>query len=294
MTNSQVLVSTRSTLPAPATEAAGHFDVELRRAQAIAGAGDMIPTAYRGKPGAVILAQQWADSRGVDLLTTMQTVAFVQGKPVIDATMQRALAAANGFDVRVIQATSERAAVKVTRNGEDIGEAAYSIEDAHQAGLTNKDNWKKDPTAMLVARATTRAVRWFAPSVLLGVFVGDEVDDATDPVQVLTPAAEPEPEPTPEPADIVDAVVVEPEPIDAAEVVAEPEQSSGLDTSDPDALIAAIKAAGLRQADAIRTAQDAASSLGEDGPGSVQQIAKAAPEIRMAVAAWIANAGGQT
>ena len=55
MTNSQVLVSTRSTLPAPATEAAGHFDVELRRAQAIAGAGDMIPTAYRGKPGAVIL-----------------------------------------------------------------------------------------------------------------------------------------------------------------------------------------------------------------------------------------------
>lgn len=147
---------------------------------------------------------------------------------------------------------------------------------------------------MLVARATTRAVRWFAPSVLLGVFVGDEVDDATDPVQVLTPAAEPEPEPTPEPADIVDAVVVEPEPIDAAEVVAEPEQSSGLDTSDPDALIAAIKAAGLRQADAIRTAQDAASSLGEDGPGSVQQIAKAAPEIRMAVAAWIANAGGQT
>lgn len=289
MTNSQVLVSTRSTLPAPATEAAGHFDVELRRAQAIAGAGDMIPTAYRGKPGAVILAQQWADSRGVDLLTTMQTVAFVQGKPVIDATMQRALAAANGFDVRVIQATSERAAVKVTRNGEDIGEAAYSIEDARQAGLTNKDNWKKDPTAMLVARATTRAVRWFAPSVLLGVLTDDEAD-TSDVTEVLTPVAEPEP--TPEPADIVDAVVVEPEPIDTAEVVAEPEQSSELDTSDPDALIAAIKAAGLRQADAIRTAQDAASSLGEDGPGSVQQIAKAAPEIRMAVAAWIANASG--
>ena len=285
MTNSQVLVSTRSTLPAPATEAAGHFDVELRRAQAIAGAGDMIPTAYRGKPGAVILA----DSRGVDLLTTMQTVAFVQGKPVIDATMQRALAAANGFDVRVIQATSERAAVKVTRNGEDIGEAAYSIEDARQAGLTNKDNWKKDPTAMLVARATTRAVRWFAPSVLLGVLTDDEAD-TSDVTEVLTPVAEPEP--TPEPADIVDAVVVEPEPIDTAEVVAEPEQSSELDTSDPDALIAAIKAAGLRQADAIRTAQDAASSLGEDGPGSVQQIAKAAPEIRMAVAAWIANASG--
>lgn len=294
MTNSQVLVSTRSTLPAPATEAAGHFDVELRRAQAIAAAGDMIPTAYRGKPGAVLLAQQWADTRGLDLLTTMQGVSFVQGKPIVDATMQRALASANGIDVRVVEATGERASVKVIRDGEVIGEAAYSLDDARQANLLGKDNWKKDPTAMLVARATTRAVRWFAPSVLLGVFVGDEVDDATDPVQVLTPAAEPEPEPTPEPADIVDAVVVEPEPIDAAEVVAEPEQSSGLDTSDPDALIAAIKAAGLRQADAIRTAQDAASSLGEDGPGSVQQIAKAAPEIRMAVAAWIANAGGQT
>lgn len=282
MTNSQVLVSTRSTLPAPATEAAGHFDVELRRAQAIAAAGDMIPTAYRGKPGAVLLAQQWADTRGLDLLTTMQGVSFVQGKPIVDATMQRALASANGIDVRVVEATGERASVKVIRDGEVIGEAAYSLDDARQANLLGKDNWKKDPTSMLVARATTRAVRWFAPSVLLGVFVADETDDVADPVQVLAPTAETDPEPTPEPADIVDAVVVE------------PEQSSGLDTSDPDALIAAIKAAGLRQADAIRTAQDAASSLGEDGPGSVQQIAKAAPEIRMAVAAWIANAGGQT
>lgn len=226
------IVTARRNTPVLAAEASSHFDVELKRAQAIASAGDMIPTTYRNKPGAVLLAQQWADAHGVDLLTTMQTVAFVHGRPVIDATMQRALASAHGYDVRVVSADAQRAAVRVFKDGEQIGEAAYSVDDAGTAGLLNKDNWKKDPTAMLVARATTRAVRWFAPSVLLGVLVGDEGEEV-DAVEVLGAEASVASEPA---AEVVDAEAVEAEAVEQVAMPALKQSLVGLVGKDEAAL----------------------------------------------------------
>lgn len=256
------IVTARRNTPVPAAEASSQFDVELKRAQAIASAGDMIPNTYRNKPGAVLLAQQWADAHNVDLLTTMQTVAFVHGRPVIDATMQRALAAAHGYDVRVVSADATRASVRVTRDGEHVGEAAYSMDDARTAGLASKDNWKKDPTAMLVARATTRAVRWFAPSVLLGVLVGDEADEP-ELVEVLTPQEVVEAD------DVVEAEVVEPEPAAPVEAV-EPVESEASSLED---LRAAVKAAGWSQAQAIRRVGELAATTGVDAPTNLTAVA---------------------
>jgi len=256
------IVTARRNTPVPAAEASSQFDVELKRAQAIASAGDMIPNTYRNKPGAVLLAQQWADAHNVDLLTTMQTVAFVHGRPVIDATMQRALAAAHGYDVRVVSADATRASVRVTRDGEHVGEAAYSMDDARTAGLASKDNWKKDPTAMLVARATTRAVRWFAPSVLLGVLVGDEADEP-ELVEVLAPQAVVGAD------DVVEAEVVEPEPAAPTEVV----ESVVSEASSLEDLKAAVKAAGWSQAQAIRRVGELAAAAGVDAPTNLTAVA---------------------
>ena len=97
------LVSTRSTAIQPASEQASTLDVELHFAKAIASAGDVLPRSYRSNPGAVLLAKAWADSRGLDILTAIQTVAFIEGKPVVDATMQRALAERQGFVTTIIQ-----------------------------------------------------------------------------------------------------------------------------------------------------------------------------------------------
>lgn len=193
MTNQPVLRARTqpATAPVPASEADAQLSVALREANAIAKAGEAIPKGYRGNPGAVMLARAWADQRGVDILTALQTVNFVQGRPVIDATMQRALASAAGYRVVVPAATPQTATARVLdkTTGEIVGEATYTLDDAERAGLTGKDNWKKNPEDMLVARATTRAVRRFAPEVMVGLVAGDdeadEIPEREDPIAVL-------------------------------------------------------------------------------------------------------------
>lgn len=239
MTNQPVLRArtTPATAPVPASEADAQLSVAMREANAIAKAGDAVPKGYRGNPGAVLLARAWADQRGLDILTALQTVSFVQGRPVIDASMQRALAKAAGYRVLIPQATPQAATARVVErsSGEVIGEATYTIDDAKRAQLTGKDNWKHNPEDMLVARATTRAMRRFAPEVMVGLVAGeDELDEITereDPIAVLdqnagedqdpktvrvapsgTPSDVP-PESSPATDDIADAEVVEDSPI---------------------------------------------------------------------------------
>lgn len=196
-------------LPVPAPEASS-FDVELQRATALSRAGDVLPRAYRDKPGALLLVDQWARTRGIDTLTAIQTVAFIDGKPVVDAAMQRALAERAGYEVHVLAVTDEHAVVAVLRAGTELGREMYTLDDAKRAGLAQRDNWKKNPRNMLVARASTNALKFYAPGVLLGLGLAE--DETPEPLEQLV-APDPDPQPVVEvEADIVDAEVIEPDP----------------------------------------------------------------------------------
>ena len=250
MTDSQVLVSTRATLP---TAASASLDVEFRKAQALAKAGDLLPRGYRNNPGAIILIQQWANARGIDTVTAIQTVSFIDGRPVVDATMQRAMAEREGVRVKIVSADRDQATVEISRNGEVLGSTTYTMQDARDAGLDTKRNWKQNPVDMLVARATTRGIRWHAPSVMLGTYTEDEAEQF-DTIAVVAPEAEP-------PADVVDAEVV-PEPVNpdqAADPLTVPE------------LRDLAKLAGKTQRDVIEHAQEITPD-GEERPGSLQAV----------------------
>lgn len=310
--------------PTMQTAAMARMDAEFRMAQAIARAGaDMLPRAYRDKPGAVILVQQWANAHGVDILTAMQTVAFVQGRPVIDATMQRAMAERAGYDVEIIEADRTHAVVQVTPPGKTPRTATYTWEDATTAKLTNKDNWKNNPEDMLVARATTRALKRHAPSVMLG-FV--DPDDAGEPdmVEVLTPTGPTAPTATP--TEVVDADIIEPSdgPSTPGEVAgttpdAEPPGNAGpagADSPGPsdtepaadetpadvppgptlgddftsDELTAVLTARNIRQIDARKKALELAADMKiaeGDQPTTLAKIASADPLLRAKFADWV-------
>ena len=161
---------------APAAAQDQH-DLQMQKALAISRAGEMLPKNYRNQPGAVFLALEWAQQRNLAVLDVLHGVAFVHGKPVIDSTLQRALAIAAGYRLTITQADEQRATVVVTRNNEQLGTASFTIEEARTAGLAGKDNWKRHPTEMMVARATTRAIKWFCPEALLGgVLTEDELE----------------------------------------------------------------------------------------------------------------------
>lgn len=181
MTTQPILRSRTSVAiaPVPATvdETATALDVALREASSIAAAGpDVLPKPYQNKPGAVLLVTEWARARGLVALEAIQSVSFVQGRPIIDAKMQRALAKRAGYKVKVDDVTATSATVAVWEAGDLLGTATYTIEDAKAADLLGKANWKKHPREMLVARATTRAISWHAPDALVGVFVDGDID----------------------------------------------------------------------------------------------------------------------
>jgi hypothetical protein len=227
--------------PAAATREA--MDVDIIRAQWLAKAGDCLPRAYRDKPGAVMLIDQWARARNIDTLTAMQNVAFIDGKPVADATFQRALASRSGYTITFADVSRKAATAIVIYGSDEVGRATYTWEDGQLAKLTEKDNWKKNPEDMLVARATTRALKRYAPDVLLGIMTEDEIEVAPISerygVESVAGIAPTEPTPAPiyivatEPEVIEDAEIVEPEPT--------PEPASEIKQTD---LMAAARKAG--------------------------------------------------
>jgi hypothetical protein len=180
-------------VPASADHGAAELEVRIRHATQVAAARDALPSNYRQNPGAIMLAQEWAQTRGLDLLTTLQTVSFVNGRPVIDATMQRALAKRAGYEVHVEVAEDGQSATCALHHpgskvhsatcgmcGQPaVGAVTYTLEDARTANLLGKDNWQQNPKAMLVARATAFAMRWHAPDVMVGVFAPEELEDGT-------------------------------------------------------------------------------------------------------------------
>jgi hypothetical protein len=216
------------------------MEVMIDYASTISDAAACLPDGYRKQPGAVLLAREWANAHGVDLLTAIQTVAFVKGKPVVDAAMQRALAKRAGYRLAITM-ENDSATVTVSDSTGVLGQVTYTMADANAAGLAGKDNWKKHPREMLVAAASRLALRWHAPDVLLGVWDEDEIDDQGGAaVAPLAPAPE-------APADVVDAEIVPGGPIgDPFTAVgvpeSEPEPAPAADAVDETELRAQLKA----------------------------------------------------
>lgn len=269
----------------------------MAMADKIAAAGAAVPKDYARNPGAVVLAIGFAEARGHDILTVLANVSFLNGKPLIDATFQRAEAIRLGYDVRITHADEQSATAEVWRGGEKRGEATYTIEHARAAGLAGKQNWRQNPEDMLVARATTRAIRRHAPDVMTGVLTRDEAEDQDPTTVAAQPAAVAAIDPAPvQPAQETAqeptlAVQAQPEavaaPLDGptvidADVVDEPT----LDTptgpwTDSEELKAALRAASITQTAAIQTAQQIDPSC-----GSLAMVV-ASPEASAAVQALI-------
>ena len=225
------ILTTRQAAP-PQVQQAG-LDVEMAKANAIAKAGDLLPRTYRANPGAVLLAMDWADRVGLSVMDAIHGVAWVQGKPVIDATLLRALAIKAGYRVLVTEASRTTATAKVvlTTTGETLGTVTYTIEDAKTAGLAGKDTWKRNPEDMLVARATSRAVRRYCSDALVGGGLTEDEVESLDVAEVdqVQPAAVIEAEV------IEDAEIVEEAPPVAAEPPEAPKPPAAPARPEPDA-----------------------------------------------------------
>ena len=147
-----------------------------------------VPQAFRGKPYEAAAAILSGQEVGLSPMAALRSYDVIQGTAAPRAITLRAIVQSKGHEVWVVEATATRAIVRARRKGTaNTEESVWTIDRAKALSLTGKDNWRKQPQAMLVARATAEVCRLIASDALLGIpYVAEELDDegAVDPSPV--------------------------------------------------------------------------------------------------------------
>lgn len=150
------------------------FDLAQRIART-----DFVPTAFRGKPEAVMAAMLTGRELGIGPMQALSKIHVIEGRPSMAAELMRAVVMRAGHDIWVEDSNSTR----VTLGGKRLGSeretrVTWTMDDAKKAGLDQRQNWRKYPRAMLLARATGELCRAIFADVLAGIsYTYEELTD---------------------------------------------------------------------------------------------------------------------
>ena len=129
---------------------------------------------------------------GLTPVTALGAFDLIQGTPCPKAITLRALVQSQGHTVWIESSTDRECVARARRSGEaEVHESRWTIARAEKLGLLTKQQWQKQPQAMLVARATSEVCRLVAADVILGIgYSAEEMLDA-EPVETVTVTREP-------------------------------------------------------------------------------------------------------
>lgn len=167
--------------PSPGTTAlmvwAQEADVAYQMATKLADTS-FVPQSLRGKPGDITAAILAGAELGLKPMATLKSIDIIQGTPALRAHAMRAVVQKQGHDIELVESTPTRCEMRGRRKGSETWQnVEWTIERAAQLGLTSKDQWKKQPQAMLVARATGELSRLIASDALHGMpYVAEELE----------------------------------------------------------------------------------------------------------------------
>lgn len=141
-----------------------------------------VPQHFRGKPAEATAAILAGAELGLNPMASLKSFSVIQGTATANAITLRAVVQAAGHEVRVVESTETRAIVEGRRRGEQSWQkSTWTLDRATKMGLTGKDNWKKQPGAMLVARATSEVCRWIGADAIAGIpYSAEEIADGAD------------------------------------------------------------------------------------------------------------------
>ena len=174
---------------AHATPGASDLRSMMEYARVLATA-DLLPTAYRRKPGNILIVLAAASALGIDAFTALYGVHVIEGKPSVSANLAQTLVRRHGHRFRVRWDEDTRTATASIVRADDPDytyEVRWTWERAERAGLTGKQVWKAYPEAMLKARAITEVTRDACPEALAGVPVYTDEEISRSDVLPLQP-----------------------------------------------------------------------------------------------------------
>jgi hypothetical protein len=116
---------------------------------------------------------------GLEPMAALRSIVVINGTPAINALAARALVVARGHELWLVESTATRCVYQGRRHGSDrTQQSVWTIDRAKDLGLAGKPNWRQQPIAMLIARATAECARLVAPEVLLGLpYIVEELED---------------------------------------------------------------------------------------------------------------------
>ena len=116
---------------------------------------------------------------GIGMGHALDSLYVVNGRTAMSAELMRERAIIFGYRIAIVDEDAEHCTVAIWHKDEPEyrHEQTFLMDEAKKAGLTKKDNWQNWPGDMMRARATTKAIRWFAPQVLAGCLERTEAEE---------------------------------------------------------------------------------------------------------------------
>lgn len=118
-----------------------------------------------------------AQSEGIHPIKALMAYDVINGQPALKASEALARYMDAGGKIEWIKSDKESAKARFTHPSSGSFEYEYTVEDATDAGLINKDNWRKNLKAMLRARCTSAGIRMSYPRCLNNMYLAEEVQD---------------------------------------------------------------------------------------------------------------------
>lgn len=138
-----------------------------------------VPKGLQGKPESVLAAMLTGNELGIGVMQALAKIHVIEGRPAISAELMRALVIRDGHELWIEELSNSRCTVVAQRAGSERQQRfTWTLDDAKSAQLSGKDNWRKYPRAMLLARATGEACRAVFPDLLAGMsYTSEELTD---------------------------------------------------------------------------------------------------------------------
>lgn len=155
-----------------------------------------VPATLRGKQDDICAQILYGREVGMTPMVALQQIHLIDGRPSMSALSMRGLAQSKGVKFRLEESTESRCKMSAIAPG-DIAPTTvtWTFDRAKKLGVTGKQNWQKQPQAMLVARATSELCRLVAAPLFLGMsYATEELRDGVDSVAQFADTT-PEPEP---------------------------------------------------------------------------------------------------
>lgn len=143
-----------------------------------------VPASLRGKPNDITAAILAGQELGLKPMATLKSIDIIQGTPALRAHAMRGLVQSQGHEIELVESDPQHCVMRGRRSGAEAWQVVtWTIERAAQLGLMGKDQWKKQPQTMLVARATGELCRLIASDALHGMpYASEELDTVAEKV----------------------------------------------------------------------------------------------------------------